>query len=179
MIKKRINNKKSVSPLIAVVLVIAFTVALGAILMTWGRGFITSQTENVESETSKQTSCALDVSLSWIKSNNIAQVCYINDSLVGPNATLRMVISNIGAKEISGIKVQVIEKDGDVLNIENNTNLLEGNARKYEFGLESIDSFSGINYIGVIPKIDVPGSPEDILCTNTKLEIAELNECES
>ena len=35
--QKIIKNKKGVSPLIATILLIAFAVALGAVVMSWGR----------------------------------------------------------------------------------------------------------------------------------------------
>ena len=51
-------NKKGISPLIATVLIIGFTVALAAVVMTWGTGFVRSTTE----ETSESTNLALECS---------------------------------------------------------------------------------------------------------------------
>ena len=39
------KNKRGISPLIATVLLIGFTVALAAMVMTWGSGFIKKTTE--------------------------------------------------------------------------------------------------------------------------------------
>lgn len=52
------KNKKGISPLIASILLIGFTVALAAIIMTWGTSFVKKQTENVETEGSKALDCA-------------------------------------------------------------------------------------------------------------------------
>ncbi len=38
-------NKNGISPLIATVLIIGFTVSLTAIVMVWGRGLVTQTTE--------------------------------------------------------------------------------------------------------------------------------------
>ena len=50
-------NKKGISPLIATVLVIGFTVALAAVIITWGQGFIKDTTENVDIQTQAQLKC--------------------------------------------------------------------------------------------------------------------------
>ncbi len=51
-------NSKGISPMIAVVLLVAFTVAVGGILSLWLTGYATTTTESVETSTSNQTSCA-------------------------------------------------------------------------------------------------------------------------
>lgn len=52
------KNKKGISPLIASILLIGFTVALAAIIMTWGTSFVKKQTEQTETEGSKALDCA-------------------------------------------------------------------------------------------------------------------------
>jgi len=49
---------KAISPMIAVVLLIAFTVAVGGILSTWLSTLATTQTSTVSSGTEKQVRCA-------------------------------------------------------------------------------------------------------------------------
>jgi len=41
-------NKKGISPLVATVLIIGFTVALAAVIMVWGQDFITGMVERTE-----------------------------------------------------------------------------------------------------------------------------------
>lgn len=53
--KRRKLNQKGISPLIATVLLIGFTVALAALVMTWGSGFI----KKITTETSENTDLAL------------------------------------------------------------------------------------------------------------------------
>ena len=51
-------NKKGISPLIATVLIIGFTVALAAIVITWGVRFTETTQENVARETDVGLTCS-------------------------------------------------------------------------------------------------------------------------
>lgn len=51
-------NSKGISPMIAVVLLIAFTVAVGGIMSVWMTSFTTSTTGSVDSAATNQTRCS-------------------------------------------------------------------------------------------------------------------------
>src|SRR3989338_3340522 len=69
-------GKKGVSPLIATVLLIAFAVALGAVVMNWGRSFVQQQTAEAEKTTQTKLGCALKVNLKVAEIDNTPQACY-------------------------------------------------------------------------------------------------------
>lgn len=50
-------NKKGVSPLIATVLIIGFTIVLAAVVMQWGGGFVRQLTEEQAQKSEAQTTC--------------------------------------------------------------------------------------------------------------------------
>lgn len=50
-------NNKGISPLIATVLLIGFTVALAAVIMTWGGGFVRDMTSTTEQNTQSALKC--------------------------------------------------------------------------------------------------------------------------
>ena len=52
------TNKRGVSPLIATVLIIGFTVALAAIIFTWGQSFVRETTEQTAQAASSAIDCA-------------------------------------------------------------------------------------------------------------------------
>ena len=56
--KQKITNKKGISPLIATVLLIGFTVALAAVLMTWGLDYIRGTTDKVGDQTDQYLLCS-------------------------------------------------------------------------------------------------------------------------
>jgi flagellin-like protein len=43
-----VNLKKAVSPLIATIVLISFTIAIGSLVINWGKQFITAQTQSLE-----------------------------------------------------------------------------------------------------------------------------------
>jgi len=78
-------KSKAISPMIAVVLLIAFTVAVGGIMSLWLTGFTTTTTSSVETASINQTKCA---------------GTYINVISVDNDAIL---ITNRGSQSISSI----------------------------------------------------------------------------
>ncbi|MEK6861177.1 MAG: archaellin/type IV pilin N-terminal domain-containing protein [Nanoarchaeota archaeon] len=56
------RNKKGISPLIATVLLIGFTVALAAVIMTWGLDYIKGTTKKVDETTEAKFKCVNDLS---------------------------------------------------------------------------------------------------------------------
>ena len=52
-----LQSRKGISPLIATILIIGFTVALAAVIMTWGQSFVNGITASTEANTEKQLAC--------------------------------------------------------------------------------------------------------------------------
>jgi len=65
-------NKKAISPLIATILIIGFTVALAAVIMTWGQKFVKDIQEQTEETSTQQITCATNVGF------EIKNVCYVS-----------------------------------------------------------------------------------------------------
>ena len=64
-------KKRGISPLIATVLIIGFTVALAAIIMTWGQSFIKKTQETTTETTNIALICAQEVK------PDIKEACYV------------------------------------------------------------------------------------------------------
>jgi len=88
MRKKGIKERKGVSPLIATVLIIGFTVVLAVLVINWALPFVRDLQEQTEESSNIQITCAQDVIFS------IRDVC---DS--GANQ-VKLTISNDGNKDI-------------------------------------------------------------------------------
>ena len=99
--------KKGVSPLIATVLLIAFTVAIGSVVMNWGTGYVKEEQEKATSTSDVRLTCATDVNLKIMKIDNMKDYCYTNDS---ENVTLSMRLTK-GTKELKGVMVNIISND--------------------------------------------------------------------
>ena len=90
------NNGKSkgISPLIATVLLIAFTVAVAGIIATWITGFATTTSESVSKQSSNEINCAYGAI-------NIRSLRYASPYLSG-------IIENNGQIELGNISISVV-----------------------------------------------------------------------
>ena len=101
-----IMNKRGISPLIATVLIIGFTVALSAVVMTWGTGFVRSTTD----QTAKSSQAGIDCSRLNFQVGN--PVC------VG-NVLQSIEISNNGDRDIKEWIVRISRNAPDGTQVNN------------------------------------------------------------
>ncbi len=97
-------NKKGISPLIATVLLIGFTVALAAVVITWGSGFVQRITTGTEDRTTRTVTCTSDVNFEITK--------------VDCN-TKAVTITNTGDFPILGFTFRFFNSGGDYLGMTN------------------------------------------------------------
>ncbi len=100
------RNKKGVSPLIATVLLIAFAVALGAIVMSWGKSYITQTQTDVQNKGNLQMTCSEDVGINILSIAGSFDACYTDSN--STHGTVKFTLKNSGSKALAGLKVQVI-----------------------------------------------------------------------
>ncbi|MEA3378753.1 MAG: archaellin/type IV pilin N-terminal domain-containing protein [Nanoarchaeota archaeon] len=91
-----LKNKRGISPLIATVLIIGFTVALAAVIMTWGQSFSKSMSQSTEESTEVQLACSQDVKF------ELKSVCWDSDAL-----RLKLTVANNGNKDLKNITARV------------------------------------------------------------------------
>lgn len=102
-------NKKGISPLFATILLIAFSVALGAVVMSWGESYIAEKAEFAKGVQEVSRGCDA-VYFSILQIQAIPQICQRGDSIEvfidnGPNAD----VLNIQAKVVGTDDVAVID----------------------------------------------------------------------
>src|SRR3990167_1379626 len=88
------KSKKGVSPLIATILLIAFAVALGSVVMNWGL--------NLNLGKSDDKCRNVEIKLRDIDS---AEACYGG---FGSNGYINFIIDNTGSADISGLAIWVV-----------------------------------------------------------------------
>lgn len=158
------NNKKGVSPLIATVLLIAFAVALGAIVMNWGRAYVEDTQDFARDSSEGQLKCSSDTDLSF----EIKRV-ELNESIETENSTLQVV--STGNTDIESFVIQLFDEDGNGVTSRTNDSLDAFETRKIDFEIESLDAFENeditdIIEINVIPEIEIADLGEKIACPN-------------
>jgi len=149
-------KKKGISPLIATVLIIGFTVALAAIIITWSTGFTKKMQTSTEETANVQVICATDVIF------DIKSVCKTADG------DFKVLIQNDGKEPITGWKLRAYE---DV----NTVKALDKTIPINAFGIDTITitkSELGIGEEGGLTEVTkieafpiITRSNKDIICS--------------
>jgi flagellin-like protein len=92
-------NKKGVSPLVATILLVAFSVGLGALVMSWGEDYIEQKAGFVQGGDEVKTGCD-SVDMDLIRIGGVPQVCRTQNSIEiwldnGPNIDLNNLRARI------------------------------------------------------------------------------------
>ena len=164
MIKK---NRKAVSPLIATVLLIAFAVALGALVMNWGKRYTEEQMEYTSTKSSEELECELNVELALKEVSGEPQIFYKNSTDPSLPGSLTFTIENKGRKDINSIRVIIIGQSGNDINTTDLTDskIVAGGTIKRSVNYTN----TSIDEIKFIPKLNTTGSTTPTLCTRNTL----------
>ncbi|MFH1315895.1 MAG: archaellin/type IV pilin N-terminal domain-containing protein [Candidatus Woesearchaeota archaeon] len=175
---KFLQNKRGVSPLIATVLLIAFAVALGAVVMNWGREYIEDTQKDVEIKSAQTSACIIDVSLSLVKISD--KPCY-ERTADGSDNIFHAIIENGDSTELTGYKITFI---GDEETIGNNgilTHEINDSIKQAE--IISVDVEYGnldatiIDIVKIVPKLKISGAGGETFCTQSAIEIEDIRDC--
>lgn len=155
--------KKGVSPLIATILLIAFAVALGSVVMNWGLNL----------DLSKSADKCRNVEIK-IRNIGVAEVCFGG---FGQNGYINFIIDNTGAVDISGLGIWVIGDKGtrlfDLDNILIKTDSLYDKKDKevsYDFS-----AYGNIKQVQFIPKIKLEQTTE--ICPKNAVKAEKIGIC--
>lgn len=102
-------NKKGISPLIATVLIIGFTVALAAVIMVWGQGFIKGMQTKTQAGADIQLVCAQDVLIA------MSDVCrWDHDANPATTDKLKVTLKNDGSKDLKNVTLRFYKSSSDI-----------------------------------------------------------------
>lgn len=146
------RSKKGVSPLIATVLLIAFAVALGAVVMNWGRSYTEQTAENVKKKSDVDVKCSLDVKLKLVEFSNKPQICV---GEWGTASNMSLTLLNDGSKKIESLRVTIFGSSGPVINLSNTTIPIAG-AAKVTVGYNYQDT-GRLQKVIVVPVVEING----------------------
>lgn len=169
--KARRFGKKAVSPLIATVLLIAFAVALGALVMNWGREYIEQTQEKVSTTSAQQSTCSFDVSMQLLKIGE--KPCFDRSG-----RTFYAIIEN-GNYELTGYKVTVFGNDNNIYDSDATATVKKVESKLITVPINSTDPDFKINKAMIIPKVKIAGAKEDTFCTNAEIEMDDVPSSDS
>lgn len=151
------KNKKGISPLIATVLILGFTVALAAVIMTWGTGFTKKMQTQTEETANVQVICATDVVF------DVKSVCYEDEAVKCDPLTTdcyKILIQNDGKESIKKWKIRIYEDETKV-------DPLDSSVGIPAFGLAQIPvkptTVTNVRKVEAIPIIQRAGA--DVVCS--------------
>ena len=158
-----IKSKKGVSPLIATILLIAFAVALGSVVMNWGLSL----------ELGKAADKCRNVEIK-IRNIDVSEVCFGG---VGQNGYINFIIDNTGGTDINGLAIWIIGEKGTRLFDLDGILIKKGSLYKkedkgvtYEFS-----TYGNIKQVQFIPKI----KPDQIIdvCPKNAVKAEKIGIC--
>lgn len=157
------KSKRAVSPLIATVLLIAFAVALGAVVMNWGRSYVESGEETEAAEEAVAGACEGNIALGILKIGGKPDICFDSSK-----NTLKYTIENKGTVTIDSVKFQVIGSD-DIFNTQISS-LASADVKKSSVNYDR-DKYGSIQQARFTPVVS--GTP----CPSKALSFEEIGDC--
>ena len=156
-------SKRGVSPLIATVLLIAFAVALGSVVMNWGLNL----------GAAKQGFGCINTKIETREISSF-EVCYGG---AGQSGYINFTIDNTGDVDINGIAIAIIGKKGtklydiDGVTIRSKTLFPKTDSSvPYDFS-----TYGDITQVQFIPKIMSNGAVE--LCPQNAIKSQKIGQC--
>lgn len=167
-------RKRGVSPLIATVLLIAFTVALGAVVMNWGRTYVEDTAASVKEGADKARICSQDVGVKLVEINDIKQVCYGGS---GSSGYIDMTVFNNGNRDIEYVGVIVYGSANIMTNISINGTAMNV-SRPMKLNLTySYTSYGTVRKVEIVPEVKIGGVLTRCGGNALDIESAELINC--
>jgi flagellin-like protein len=159
-LKMVIFNKKGVSPLIATILLIAFAVALGSVIMNWG----------LHLNIGENADLCRNVEIKLRNIDDTSEACYGG---FGANGYINFIVDNVGAAEVNGFSVWVLG-DKSQTSISDISDILIRKGQLYDKNDQGVkydfSAYGNIKSLQIIPKIINQGVPEACLKAAVKAE---------
>ncbi len=171
LIDPMMRNKKGISPLIATVLLIAFAVALGAVVMNWGRAYVedTARDTGVTSDT--RIACSQNVAVQLVHVGGSPRICYNDD-----DQHVEITLQNRGSMDLEGFVFNILGTQGSGESYDYNVTLSRSGIERFELPYDASDHGS-VEFVQAIPKIMVRGSNIPAQCSDYGEQWEEVLTC--
>ncbi|QQG38924.1 MAG: hypothetical protein HYS32_00455 [Candidatus Woesearchaeota archaeon] len=159
-------NKKGISPLIATVLIIGFTIALALVIFTWGKNFVVDVTEQTGEKAKTQLSCINDVEFKFRKG------CY-------GAGFVEFTLENKKDQDVKEFLIRIHGAEEDKIDtVQINESLSAFDIQKYNipFNIENVGSV--VTKLELIRPVIRKGS-EDVICSDVSREFDVTETCQT
>jgi len=157
------RSKKGVSPLIATILLIAFAVALGSVVMNWGLNL----------NLGKSADMCRNVEIK-IRNIDVAEVCFGG---FGSNGYINFIIDNTGSIDLSGLAIWIIGDKGTRLFDLDSLSIKKGSIydKKDKEVTYDFTKFGNMKQVQFIPKISSEQTTE--ICPKNSVKAEKIGIC--
>ena len=166
-------HKRGVSPIIATVLLIAFAVALGAVVMNWGKGFVESTAQDTQTRANLELGCQQEMTLGIKKIGQTPKICF--NSTATPKF-VEVMLENKGTTDITGIQVMIFDENDNSQNINNLSLTIPAGSVTNKIRINHTLT-GNIVQVDFVPKILPKGATVSQLCTKNALSVTDLTGC--
>lgn len=161
-------NKKAVSPLIATILLIAFSISVGVLVVNWGKNYVESQTREAESRADTQMACGLDVDLDFVYTGATPDIC---DE--GPG-NVKFTLENSARTSIKNLTVNIIGTN-NITSATLSANINPGGVQRFNVSYDN-SSLGNIMQVRISPTVET-SSGSVTTCTSDALVIESVPVC--
>jgi len=159
-IQKLGKSRKGVSPLVATVLLIAFAVALGAVVMNWGKVGL--------EETLQIKEICEDINLNWYVEDGKSQVCY-------DEQTIKFTLENGATNDIIDLKLIAIALNDIYVKDRTRIGLRKSDVRNGDVNFD-LATYGTIKEIRIVPVLEIEEKTE-VCPPDTALKIQNPSRC--
>jgi len=164
--------KKAVSPIIATILLVAFSVALGAIVMNFTESSTNELKDRADKELERGVKCSLDMSVSILEIDDEKYICY---NRTGAN-NLEVIVENQGSATAEDIQIFLLDSNENAYTEYGGLPLGAHNRTKYNISLGSGFVFPPTKVL-ISPVLSRSDSSIEV-CTNNRIDIEEIEQCD-
>lgn len=150
-------NKKGISPLVATVLLVGFTLALAIVVWMWAGGFLEERAQKAGKIANAEISCITDVGFSVIES------CKSNNKLT-------ITVENRKSEPLNGFTLRI--EDGDNFEVKSITQQINN----LEVKKLSVETNINPQSFVLVPQIII-GSGEEASCPKSSVKVEDIKEC--
>jgi len=162
-----IQGKRAVSPLIATVLLIAFAVALGAVVMNWGSAYVETTQTATTARYQADVGCNQEVQFNIISISGLPQLCNTSTSI-------NFTIENGPYIDIAAMQLYVIGENAVMKQTLENFSMAKGDITRTGVAYD-LATNGTIQQIRFIPIIEV-GDRRSV-CTQRQKTIDRIRSC--
>lgn len=169
-------TKKAISPLVATVLLIAFAVTIGAIIMGWGQGLLEENSDEAKTLSQREVRCTVGTSLEVKVVAGDKKLCYRN--ITGTEGLLEFMLENNGDRNVEGVRIVMIGNNDTTEVADQDTFQIIGGGVKKGTQNFSFATLGNLTQVEFIPKVLIDAESGLQICGNRRLMEDGIFECD-